>query len=229
MQESPTKEMKFDVSEVNIPFERPKAKLIVKPGEQAKHVYTTVLEAYPTLKSIKSFPMYNEESTVKLEQDKVIRYIIMLYSEDSILNKKPLAPLEDRKLQALEASGFKRSKFNDEYDETVLDSLCLLNEDIVVEMVMQYLQYLHSDIWTEINIIAQELEEYRRIRITPVSADADKDLITAIEKKDKLRVSCSVMVKQLKEFTDIFYGDNQDLKAKSKKKRVTLESIANSQ
>ena len=226
MQESPTKDMKFDVC--SIPFERPK-KILSKPGTAEKHVHITVLDTYPALKMIKSFPLYSEESSYGLKRDLVIRYIILLYSEDSILSKKPLAPLEERKFRALDLAGFERSSLNGDYHEDIVESLLLLNDDIVVDMVMDYLQYLHNDIWTEINIISQELEEYRRIRMSPVSAEHDKDLIVAIEKKDKLRLSSETMVKQLKEYQDIFYGDNLDLKAKSKKKRKTLESRAKNQ
>ncbi len=228
MKESPTSEMRFDVCAI-MHSEDKKPPTLIIPKEGIEHVHTKVLDKYPQLKSIKSFTEYKGISKGGLDSDKVIRYIIILYSEDSPLSKKPLPPLEERKYRAADLAGFKRDKKTDDFNENIVEQLFLLGDDEVIDMAMGYLQYLHSDLWIEINIIAQELEEYRRIRITPVNADADKDLLTAIEKKDKLRVSSGNMVKQLKEYTDIFYGDSLDLKSKSQKKRSTLESRAHSQ
>ncbi len=209
MQESPTKESRFDVC-------------AIPDGEN-------VLHNIPQLKKVKAFVDYKGSTKGGLNQDKVIKYIVLLYSDDSPLSKKPLAPLEDRKYHAADMAGFKREKKTEDFREKIIEQLFLLNDEDVVNMVIEYLTMLHNDVWSEIVITQQELEEYRRIRIAPVSAQYDKDLIMAIEKKDKLRASCDDMIKKLKEYTDIFYGDHNDLKSKSKKQRITLESKAKSQ
>ena len=53
--------------------------------------------------------------------------------------------------------------------------------------------------------------------------------MTALEKKDKLRISCDNMISSIKSYTEQFFGDHNDMKGKVKKKRVTLESMARNQ
>jgi hypothetical protein len=228
---SPTEGMKYDVC--SIPEERIEKKkkgvptlMTNKPVEIRE---TTVFGRYPDLRRVEAFVEYPENSSEHLNKEKVLKYIIILYSEDSVLNKDMRqATLEEKMYQAAEYAGFKQMSVGD-YSDEIKSKLFLLTDPSILNAIHGYLEFQYSDIWSEMVIIDHELMEYRRIRMAPVTDTKDKDVIAAVEKKDKLRASCLEMIKQKEAYEKVFYGDDTNLKSKAKKKRVTLEDRARKQ
>lgn len=203
---SPTQSMRFDV-------------LSVPQGQN-------VLHNFPDLKRIESFVEYPGSQGGELNQDLTIKYVVLLYSEDSILNKKPAIELSERKLMAAEYAGFERDKRN-EFNAEVTQKLFNINSRYVLSMIVDYLIFQKKHLWTEIVTLEQEYEEYIRLRMDPVSAEHDKDTLMAAEKKDKLRAACKGMRKDLDHFYKEFFTDNSDVKdLHNQEDKVTLEKMA---
>lgn len=189
--DSPSKNMRFDVC-------------AVEEGQD-------VLHHVPELRRIQSFLDYPGTPGGELNRDNVIKYIVILYSEDSFLNVKPATALEERKLMAADAAGFERNKKN-EFNTDVVEKLFNLRSIHVVQVAVDYLIFQKKHLWTEITTTEQEYEEFIRLRMDPVSSDSDKDTLMAAEKKDKLRTSCKSMRKDLDSLYHEFFTDNTDLK-----------------
>ena len=207
MADSITKGMRFDVA-------------AIKEGED-------VLFNIPELKRIESWNNYPGTPGGELNKDMVVRYMIYMYSVDSILVKKnpPLA-LSERKMRAAELAGFerdKKGKFNHNIEFKLFDTC----SEWVVDMIVDYLIFQKHHVWTEICTTEQEYAEYIKLRFAPVEDEKDKDTLLAAEKKNKLRDSCKSMIKDLESYYIEFFKDNSDVKSKADKAvRTTLENLA---
>ncbi len=208
MEVSPTKEMRFDVcNESNGP---------------------DPLYAHKELNDIKSFRTYPGTPGGQLNRDKVVKYIIMVYSYDSFLNKKPMKPLEERKCIAHDIAGFKRIR-NGRIDANIRTKLFDLEENKhIYSMVMDFLIYQNHPLWADICVTEQEYEEYLRKRLAPIKTfkDDPKKELDASEKKDKLREACKRMRADLIGYYTEFFLDHTDVRKKLTKEFKTLETLA---
>ena len=118
MENSPSFNMRFDVCSI----------------EDKKNV----LYNFPELKEIESFRDYPGTAGGELNQDMVVKYVVVLYSEDSFLNTRPAKELGDRKLMAADAAGFSRNKRN-EFDEEVVEKLFNIRSFEVLRMIKDFL------------------------------------------------------------------------------------------
>lgn len=157
-----------------------------------------------------------------IEKPKLVRYIVALYSYDSFLNHRTPIPLQERKQRALSFAEIQPS--ND-----VTNELLLLENDLILKMIQDYLIAQRNNIWTEIVTTEQQYEEAVRLRLQPIKrADKDKDQLAAAELKKKLRLDCKEMQVDLERFYNQFYLDHEDLKNKVRDKATTLEMLAKS-
>lgn len=202
-----------------------------------------ILTEMPKLKEFSSFKGYSGSMGGGMNRNRVIKYIVLMYSHDTVLNQRPPLELNDRKLRAAEIAGFEREK-SGKFRKIIVDQLFHLitpkkdddESDVkkikyshsILDMVFEYLKAQKSHIWTEICTQEQELDEYIRLRLQPVSDDKDKDTLIALEKKDKLRASCKAMLKDLANYYKDFFADHDDVaeSVKEEKKYYTMETLA---
>lgn len=186
-----------------------------------------LVQKFSQLKRIKTISMYGGSLEGGFDRNKIIRYIVILYSVDSFLNKKPVIPLQERQFRAADLAGFNRDK-DGHFKEVVETGIFQLQDQKVFEMVFQYLVFQHNILWREICTCESELEEFHRLRMKPVEGDDDKDIIAANEKKDKLWKGCQDRIKYLEACYSKFFNDDSEIKSHTKKamKRNTIEDWA---
>ena len=146
-----------------------------------------VLHEIKSLNRIESFKNYKGTLGGGMDRNKVIKYIVLLYSKDSILNEKVAVPLEDRQLKAADLAKFDRDKNNNFKDKRVQEWLFELKNDEIFEMVFEFLIFLDDALWREIVTLEHELKEYHMLRMKPLEGKDDKDLMTATEKKREVQ------------------------------------------
>ncbi len=104
-----------------------------------------IFSSLPILKQFKDFVSYAKEPIKGLPVNQVIGYVVILYSEDSVLKKQPMPPLDQRQSLAAELVGFKTRKGH--YDKTVVDKLFDLNDEKIFAMSFEYLMFQKSAEW----------------------------------------------------------------------------------
>ena len=187
--------------------------ILAKPGED-------VFEACPKLKEIKCFTDYAREPESLLPVNELITYVVLLYSKDSILNKKPIDELPMRRLKAAKMAGLEAEK------TSVVKDVFELESDKVADLIVRYILSQNHYEWADRCACEFQLEENLRIRMTPISkSDDDKKTIEASTKKDMLTTHFSKYRKQMKELDAEIFGDNENVVAHVKKSRATLESL----
>ena len=107
-------------------------------------------EARKCLKDIKGLRALNDFCSVKVHLPfiQTVKYIILLYSKDSFLNKKPMRPLEERQHKAAHIAGF--PKDGDKYHSQIRHVLFDLTSEQIFEFVFNYLIYQNDYVWSEI-------------------------------------------------------------------------------
>ena len=152
----------------------------------------------------------------------LMRYIIVLYSYDSFLNLRNPIPLSERKQRALSFADIKQT-------DDVVNELLLLENDLILKMIQDFLIAQNNNLWTEIVTTEQQYEEAVRLRLQPIKrGEKDKDALAAADLKKKLRIDCKEMQTDLARFYSQFYLDHDDLKGKVKERATTLEMLAKS-
>jgi len=159
----------------------------------------------PQIDSLKL--LENEVMAKKLSFVKLVKYVIFLYSEDTVLNIRPLRELKDRKQRAAILSGFMYRKGSVDFPKTIDDMVFNLGWESFFNVVMEYYQY-QSPVWAEISTLQQQIWENHRFRMMPATSVQD------FAKKDSLTKFFREWNKQLTENIDVFYSDHDDLKAK---------------
>lgn len=168
----------------------------------------TYTDARKYLKDIKGLQQLNEFCSVKkyLPLQSTLRYIILIYSKDSFLNKKPMRPLPERQDKAARLAGFERTK-NEKYHSQVRFALFELNSEQIFDFVFNYLIYQKSHVWSEICALEYQLAENQRIRMT--ASDDMKDM----DKKANLTRYNKEWYNTLKEYQVEFYGDHEEVRS----------------
>ena len=149
-------------------------------------------------------------------KQKLLRYLVAMYSYDSFLNTRPPTPLEERKQKALAFAGIKASA-------DVNSGLVAVGNDIVLAMIQDYLIAQRNTLWTEIATTEQQYEEAVRLRLKPMD---DSVTTSELNKKDALRKNCKEMQTDLENFYKKFYIDHNDVRDAVRRKATTLESLA---
>jgi hypothetical protein len=180
---------------------------------------------HPQLMYLPAWMDYKDEIPV----NNLMSFILFLYSPDSPVNKRYGVPLIDRKTQALMLAGFSHLRGKDgEWAVDVQNYLIDLRNDVVIDMILEYLVMLNQKLWTEINTLEQELLEATRVRLRPVSSIDDKAVLSAVSIKANLRNDCKEIIELLGMYCRQFYGDvhAEEMKARVHKIKTTVESRA---
>lgn len=175
-----------------------------------------LLEIYPELKKIPDILKYNRGGTLeqkdRIFRYKAIKYIVWLYSVDTILNVKPVEPLVDRKYKAADLAGFLLNKKTNEFPERVVKELFELRDPVFVMAVLSFLRFQKRELWSEIIVSEEQHYEAMRIRMAPASGSSSKSVIEAADLKKKLRIECKELMQDIRSYWDEFWEDNLDLK-----------------
>ncbi len=173
----------------------------------------------------KSFP--NLFKGVKLP-DKVLRYIVFLYSKDSGLTQEFQSNLQERKEAAAIDAGYQ--KVDGKFPKEIQEVMDIRNHD-AFEAIMDFLKSQKHHIWTEIVVTEQELFEFQSIRLAPIgekktkttTAEEDNEILAAADKKGKLMKACNERIKQLEILYEQFYGDHKELATVEFEEMITPE------
>lgn len=168
----------------------------------------------PGLRDIPSWRAYHG----RVDRNRLCRYIIYIYSQDSYLNKIKL-PLEERKKKALLHAGWKPNE-KGEFDQETMSFVFHLNIPEIFDMIFDYLKWQNDNVWTEIIITETELDEANRIRLRPLEEEDKK----GVDLKKALRENCKEMNTYLDQLWKRFANDHTDVK--NRKRATTLESLA---
>ena len=117
-----------------------------------------ILSAYPQLKKLPSWSAYASKPGA-IDTQKLFRYIVLLYSHDSILNTYPQPPLEERQEQSALTVGF--AKKNNKWPDQIT-GLFNLDDEHLVQMVFEFIISLRRPDWEL--VIATEIQRKRWIR-----------------------------------------------------------------
>ncbi len=143
---------------------------------------------------------------------RAINYMVWLYSNDTILNTKPVEPLVDRKYKALDLAGFKMDAKINDYDDRIKSELYNLLDEQFVDMVLKYLIFQKNELWTEIVVSSEQHHEVTRLRLQPVTGKDSKQVMEAADTKKKLRIESKELLMDIKQYWDEFWEDHTDLK-----------------
>lgn len=191
-------------------------------SEKRKKLLYDISELSDKDKVITKFPellRYKEFAAIS-KTDTIIRYIIFLYDHASDLVKAyPI--LKERKKAAIERSGMDLGKLSPIMKDLVNGHFDTERTKPTFDAIICFLKMQNSDIWFEICVLEQELEEYRELRLKTVKDDKDKDTIVAAEKKSKLRQECNAILKDLEGYRTEFYGINEDVQSEVQKIKIT--------
>lgn len=158
-----------------------------------------ILDSYQGLSKYPEFD-YNNKELIPVGIDKIIRYIFMMYQEDS-----PLMSIEDinqRRVEAAKLVGFKMSngKFSRKVEEFLTGQLREANK-----IVIRFLRVSNSRAWSELRVFEDTYySELKRLR--------DGDLRTG-EKTETLHKTIKAIRKDIDalEYEILNQDKNQDM------------------
>lgn len=161
-------------------------------------------------KSVKSFNVVS-----------VVKYIVLLYSEDTFLNQNPPLTLEERQRSAVRLSGL---PMNDSKVITIVATQVVdLGDESIFKFIFEYLIREKKHLWQEIISLETNMLENQKLRLKPVGDDD----MAAFTKKDGLMKMYKGWRKQLHEYYDEFYGQNKNVRAIHKMNRESMAVIEN--
>lgn len=180
----------------------------------------------------KAFPelfKYGEFKKLRLRKssdwEKVAKYIVFLYDKGSALTFEFQSDLKARKEAAAIEAGFTREASGNWPKEVV--AIFEIDDADVHGAIMCYLRIQNNDVWTDIVVTENELEEFQALRMTTIKkgkAGEEQDIFDAAKKKDLLMKACDTRVKALKNRYAEFYGDHKDVQAAEFSEMITPEN-----
>lgn len=180
-----------------------------------------ILKAWPQVTDIRSLAEFivrqkDVEQDERVPIRETIIYIVLLYSKDSFLNKKPVEHLQNRILKAAKLAGL------DPEDEKIQRAIFDLDSEEVRNTVVDYLIEQDDSNWSNRCAIAAQMAENLRIRFKPIEKEkADKDIINKHLLTQHYR-DFSNEIKKLD--AEIFIGHDK-IRDEAVRKRSTLESL----
>lgn len=165
----------------------------------------------------------------RLDYEKLVNYIIFLYSKDSELIQEFENDLQARKDEAAKDAGY--SKVGGHWPKELQEVMDIRDAD-AHEAIMQFLRIQRHDVWTDITITEQEYYDYQSMRFAPVlkkkskknsSAEDEKALIDSTLKKSTLMKACDERRVRLIALRAEFFGDNKDIKEAEFSESITPE------
>lgn len=199
----------------------------------------------PGVSDIKCLSQYGKYQDDHFTVDEVIKFVVLLYSKDSIVNKKPMPPLHDRRAKAAILAGLKPDDIN------VQELLFNLISDQVRDLVLDYMIWFSDDLWMERSIVESQLDENRRMRLKPIQnkttvlpkkkgrkkeddefededdqSQDDAYILSASKKKFELTDHADRYQSLIKKYDLEIFMEHEDLRnAAVRRKRVSLEAM----
>jgi hypothetical protein len=177
-----------------------------------------LFKAYPRLlELVADF----EEDALPAEKESILRYVIALYDPASPI-VKDYPDLQDRKMAAAGVAEL------DIADDDKIRVLFECSSDPVAQIILGFLKnFVQNRLWSMIISNEQAFWEYNLRMLTAISADRDKDLMSAVAIKTKLSDDLEAINNRLERFLSNFYGDDSELKKKAQKRgHFTPEDMA---
>jgi hypothetical protein len=172
--------------------------------------------AYPKLKSI-----------VGTADNRMLKYVLLMYDMNSPL-REYYPELEKRKQFAASMAGYDLDKD----DVTGLFDFKVKVEDEEVaheellNLITKYLKYQNNYMWSMIVSNEQAFYEFNKRVMIPVDGQRDKDILQAVDIKNKLMDAQDTIVQRLqKYFRELTGEDDQLEQAITKRKRLRPENI----
>lgn len=183
----------------------------------------------------KAFPelfRYDEFKALRLLKNidwrLLTKYIVFLYDKDSDLVSEFSSQLQARKDAAAVEAGFQRDAKGHWPKE--LQDVMDIREELSYRAIFRYLKIQKYDVWREIVVTEQELEEFQMLRFQSIrkkkNNKAEVDEIEASTKKTKLKEACDIRIKSLESLRAQFYADHQDVKTAEFDEMITPENSA---
>lgn len=208
--------------------------------------YSDDVFALERLSDIRCFTEYRDNPEKSIDVNSLIKYTVLLYSKDSILNRKPMAQLAERRLKAARMADL------DAESPKVIDLVFSLYSPKVRDLILDYLIHQNQMLWSERCIIEAQIQENQRIRLKPIQNKAvpakprskpkkdeefeepeqeegsdDKYILEASNKKSSLTDHFTKYYELIKKYDAEIFGDHETEKeAANKRERKSLESIA---
>lgn len=170
---------------------------------------------------LKPADLFKHKAFAKLKSrpdcDKLVNYILFLYSKDSELVREFENDLRARKDEAAKDAGF--LKIGGHWDKDLQKAMDIRDND-VHDAIMQLLKLQRHDTWVDICTTEQELFEFQSMRLAPVTkgkvkktptAEEEKLVIESTLKKGTLMKACDERRARLVTLRAEFYGDNKDV------------------
>lgn len=191
-------------------FEKMKYRVYDLPPE------VDLFKEYPELRNIPGL------RTKEADQNKVLRYGFYMYDPKSDLITE-VPHLKDRKEQALTLAGYK--KIEDKWEPEAMDLLHFnRNANLHAIMFVIITSVFHSRKFRNYHTLFQELNEYTKLRWTPVGKE---DSLEDAKKKTHLREQCSAIDDELDILEKEIFGDDSDITAHVEEMLMTNpESVA---
>lgn len=199
---------------------------------------STVIGGLPVnriLQDVECFLNYEREPEQGLPVKELMTYVVLLYTKESFLNKKPMDPLKERRVKAANIAGLPID--SQEVKDLVFD----LGSEKIRDVIIEYMISQNQMLWTERCIVEAQIEENQRIRFKPIQnkftvakkdggstelETDDKTIIEASVKKKTLTQDFSIYYELLKKYDQEIFQDHDDVKSMVKKTRTTVESMA---
>lgn len=181
-----------------------------------------ILRDCKQLAEIDCFVKYVGKPESSIHVNKVIAYVILLYSRDSFLNKKPLDELRVRKIKASKMADL------DSENEGVAKALFELRSEPILELITGYLIHQSNFAWMELVALQSQMEESIKLRMRPIDEEGnkEKDVIEAFNKKAVATKHSQDWFNMSKGYEAEIFVDHEDVKSQNKTQRSSLERYA---
>ncbi len=154
-------------------------------------------------------PEFKKIKEVMPSWERVVSYILFLYSKETDLLHEHPSDLKSRKEAAALEAGYERQA-GGAWPPEIDEIMAIRNQD-VIPAIMQWLKIQKHAIWTELVITSEELFDFQKLRIKPLDqTDSDKDVYEAAKKKDVLMQACNDRIKVIESLMGQFYGDSRN-------------------
>lgn len=159
--------------------------------------------------------------------DRMMRYVLLMYDMNSPL-REYYPELDKRKQFAASMAGYDLDK----EDVTGLFDFKIKVEDEEVaydellNMIIKYLKYQNNYIWSMIVGNEQAFYEFNKRVMIPVDGTRDKDILQAVDIKNKLMDAQDNIVQRLQKYLRELTGEDDKLEESiTKRKRLRPENI----
>lgn len=148
----------------------------------------------------------------KEDFNSIVRYILFLYDKKSPFHKK-FNSIETKKANAILYSGIKEE---------------LIEHDEVIDMIVSFLVYQNSKLWSVIMTNERLFIEYLTILNTKLeNFNSDKDIVETLTKKEKVRGFLETLCNDLDSQYERLYGGDKELMENTQKKvRLSPETVS---